>query len=189
MDLKEFGQEIAKIGLPLLGAALPLPGGAAIGTALAAMIGSGSAKPEDLLAAITGDPTKLQAAREFEATNHQHLMQMAYDFETKQRESDSADLAQVNETLRQELTNSASEAWYQKGWRPFNGFSFGVVLFLNYGLPTLINTFAPMIAEKWIPVVSQPVPEFVFVAWGSVLGVTAWHRGVLKRIQVEGDRT
>ena len=33
MDWKQLGEKIVSMGLPLLGAALPLPGGAAIGAA------------------------------------------------------------------------------------------------------------------------------------------------------------
>lgn len=77
MDLKDFGIALAKLGLPLLGAALPVPGGAALGTALASAIGSGSAKPEDLLATLTANADAVEKAKEFEATHQERLIDLA----------------------------------------------------------------------------------------------------------------
>jgi L-cysteine desulfidase len=76
MDLKSFGESLAKIGLPLLGAVLPIPGGAALGTALASMIGAGSGKPEDILAALTANADALEKAKEFEATHAETMLQL-----------------------------------------------------------------------------------------------------------------
>lgn len=76
MDLKSFGEAVAKIGLPLLGAVLPIPGGAAIGTALAAAIGAGSSKPEDILAALTSNADAIEKAKEFEAAHTETMLQL-----------------------------------------------------------------------------------------------------------------
>lgn len=75
MDWKEIAGEVAKIGLPLLGAALPLPGGAAIGTGLAAMLGATSDAPEHVLEALK-DPAAFQKAREFELTHQETLLRI-----------------------------------------------------------------------------------------------------------------
>ncbi len=77
----------------------------------------------------------------------------------------------VNQTMRAE---SKSEKWPQYSWRPFNGFLFGITLFSNYIIFPLVGVSA------------QQIPEIVFVMWGAVLGVTAWHRGVQKREQTSG---
>ena len=76
MDLKTFGESLAKIGLPLLGAVLPIPGGAALGSALASAIGAGSAAPEDVLAALTSNADTLEKAKEFEATHSETMLQL-----------------------------------------------------------------------------------------------------------------
>ena len=76
MDLKSFGEEIAKIGLPLLGAILPIPGGAAIGTALASAIGSNSSKPEDILAALTSSSDAIEKAKEFQLQNTTNMLRL-----------------------------------------------------------------------------------------------------------------
>ncbi|MBU2510668.1 holin family protein [bacterium] len=77
----------------------------------------------------------------------------------------------VNQTMRAE---SKSEKWPQYSWRPFNGFLFGITLFSNY-------IIFPLFGKP-----TQSIPEIVFVMWGAVLGVTAWHRGVQKREESSG---
>jgi hypothetical protein len=76
MDWKSLAGEVAKIGLPLLGAVLPIPGGAAIGTALASHIGAKSSAPEDILAALTSSAEAVQKAREFEATHQERMLEL-----------------------------------------------------------------------------------------------------------------
>lgn len=180
MDWKTLGQEIAKIGLPLLGAALPLPGGAAIGTALASMIGLSSAQPQDILTALTANADAVVKAKQFEAQHREKLLEMAYNYEIEQRKADSADVAAVNTTMQTEAANSASEAWYQKAWRPFNGFvvglgSFVATVFSCYlfylGIlghdPSAINA-VPQLATSIALILGVP---------GAAVGITAWHRG------------
>jgi len=80
MDLKSFGEELAKIGLPLLGAILPIPGGAAIGTALASAIGSPSAKPEDILTTLTASADAIEKAKEFQTQNTTDMLKLHLDY-------------------------------------------------------------------------------------------------------------
>jgi hypothetical protein len=95
MDIKGVLQGFAKIGLPLLGAALPVPGGVAIGTALAGLIGAGDGatpvKPEDILAKLTQDAEALEKAKEFEETHQEKLLSIAADQEGRLYESEVAD--------------------------------------------------------------------------------------------------
>ena len=183
MDLKSIVESFAKIGLPLLGAALPLPGGAAIGTALASMIGSPSGKPEDLLATLAQGVEKVQAAKQFEITNNTHLMQMAYDEEIALRKADTADVAAVNSTMQTEAANSVSETWYQKGWRPANGFvvAFGslfatVATCWLFYVSIKTNNVSALAA---IPGLTFAVAGILAVP-GAAVGITAWHRGKLQ---------
>lgn len=80
MDLESLGSEIAKIGLPLLGAILPIPGGAVIGTALASAIGSSSSKPEDILTALTTSADAVEKAKEFQATHTETMLQLHLNY-------------------------------------------------------------------------------------------------------------
>jgi hypothetical protein len=79
MNLKEFGQSLAKIGLPLLGTILPIPGGAALGTALAAAIGADSSTPEDIMQALTSNADAMQKAKEFQITHTETMLKLHQD--------------------------------------------------------------------------------------------------------------
>lgn len=91
MDFKSILEGFAKIGLPILGAALPVPGGAALGTMLSSMIGSDSAKPEDILVKLTQDATALEKAKEFEETHQETMVKLALDAEQSRYASEVAD--------------------------------------------------------------------------------------------------
>ncbi len=185
MDWKGVGESIAKIGLPLLGAVLPVPGGAAIGTALASAIGASNSDPQTVLNLLTTSADAMTKAKQFELTHQETMLKLQLDHEIAMRQADSADIAAVNATMQAEVTNSQNESWYQKAWRPYNGFTFGTTLFLNYAVPAMMNTFAPIWIPSWVHVSSQAIPEYVFVAWGAVLGVTAWYRGMMKVAQAK----
>lgn len=100
MDLIELAKQVAKIGLPLLGAVLPIPGGAAIGTALASAIGSPSAKPEDILATLTSSAEAVQKAREFELTHQERMLdlQQRHELGMYQTEVDDRKSARERDT-------------------------------------------------------------------------------------------
>jgi hypothetical protein len=85
MDLKALGEQIAKLGLPLLGAALPIPGGAAIGAALASALGT-DGTPEATAAALL-DPAALQKAREFEATHAEAMLKLQIEQEANEAQA------------------------------------------------------------------------------------------------------
>lgn len=93
MNWKDLGESLAKLGLPLLGAALPIPGGAAIGTALASAIGADSANPDDILAKITASSDAVLQARQFELTHQETMMQMQLKNEADMYASEVADRA------------------------------------------------------------------------------------------------
>lgn len=82
MNLKSFGTALAKLGLPLLGAALPIPGGMALGAALASQIGAPSSSPEDILATLTGNAQALAQARQFELTHQETMLKLTLDAQT-----------------------------------------------------------------------------------------------------------
>ena len=180
MDWKALGEQIAKIGLPLLGAALPVPGGAALGAALASTLNVQSGKPEDILAALTGNADALQKAKEFEATHQEKMLQLTADYEVEMRKADSADIGSVNATMQSESANSDKESWYQKAWRPFNGFvigagSFVATVFTCYLFYLgLINKDAGAINA--VPQLATSIALILGVP-GAAVGIAAWHRG------------
>ncbi len=188
IDWKKLGASVVQLGLPLLGAALPVPGGAAIGAALAAAIGSPSAKPDDILAALTGNAQALQAAREFEATHTERMLALTTQAEVEARKADSADLVAVNATMQAEAAASASENWWQKGWRPFNGYVIGAASMLTVGgvlwLSFLALSGKDPAALNAIPTIVSSI-AMVLAIPGAAVGITAWHRGVMQRISTE----
>lgn len=161
MDLKAIGQEVAKLGLPLLGAALPLPGGAAIGSALAGLIG-GSGKPADILATLQQSADALAKARQFELTHQETLLRI-------QVEAETATTQAINATMQAE---AGSAHWPTYSWRPFLGFTGGAVILWDYCM-------AP-----WFGLPPQAVPDQVWLFLTAVLGVASYFRG---RAQVAGN--
>lgn len=98
MNWKDAGAALARIGLPLLGAALPVPGGAALGTALAAMIGpdkDGKAPQtiDDLVARLTTDAEARQRAVEFQAQHHERMTAMVLEHQQKMATAEVTDRA------------------------------------------------------------------------------------------------
>ena len=190
MDLKSFAQSLASIGLPLLGAALPIPGGVAIGTALANWISSPSAKPEDILATLTSSAEALQKAKEFQANNHQSLVTIAVNYELAQAKIDADSQAVVNTTMVAEAANSANENWFQKCWRPFNGYIVGLgslvaVTFSCYLFYLGIFT-KDTIAISTVPQLAMSVATILAVP-GAAVGITAWTRGKAQIAQINKD--
>jgi roadblock/LC7 domain-containing protein len=180
-DWKALGSQVASIGLPLIGAALAGPGGAAIGTALASHLGLSSGKPENILAALTSDANQIAKAREFELANQTKLIEIAVNAQIEARKADSADIASVNATMTAEAVASANETWFQKGWRPLNGYVVGLtggfaVVFICYlcYLGVIAHDAAALGA---IPAVAMAITGILAVP-GAAVGITAWHRGV-----------
>jgi hypothetical protein len=180
MDWKNLGASLAQIGLPLLGAALPIPGGMAIGAALANAIGAPTGAPADILATLTGNAEAMAKAREFELTHSAAMLQMGINYEIAQRQADSADMAAVNTTLVAELANSASEAWYQKAWRPFNGFVVGLASFVAVVFTCYLFYVAIVLKDSSalviVPQLATAIAMILAVP-GAAVGITAWTRG------------
>lgn len=190
MDWKAIGEAFAKIGLPLLGAALPIPGGMAIGSALASAIGSPSGKPEDILVALGANADAMQKARQFELENRTKLMEMAYNYEVEQRKADSADVASVNATMVAEAVNAANEDWYQKAWRPFNGFVVGFASLVTVAgvlwLSWLALAGKDLNALNAIPTIVSSI-AMVLAIPGAAVGITAWHRGRAQIAEIQSS--
>lgn len=91
MNWTELGTAVAKMGLPLLGAVLPIPGGAAIGTALASALGASSADPADVLAALTAGSDAQLKARQFELTHQEIMLDLQLKHESAMYEAEVAD--------------------------------------------------------------------------------------------------
>lgn len=80
MDWKEIGNTAIKVGAPLLGGALFGPAGAAVGSIIAGKFGvSPESTPEQVMAAITGDPDAALKLREIEISHIERLQELEND--------------------------------------------------------------------------------------------------------------
>lgn len=149
---------VVKLGLPLLGAALPLPGGVALGEALAAYVGAPSSKPEDILTHLTQNADALEKAKEFELTHQETILRINTDAEIRAVEA-------VNKTMQAE---AASDHWPTYAWRPFIGFTAGGVVMTNYILAPVFK-FAPV-----------PIDSQVWLFLTTILGVASYFRGKMQ---------
>lgn len=98
MDWKEVGAGLAKIGLPLIGAALPIPGGMAIGRLLADQIGPDEKgempdTAEKLLDRLSRDAEARAKAAEFEMAHRERMQGMLLDHEHRTALAQDADRA------------------------------------------------------------------------------------------------
>lgn len=77
MDWKQVGNTAIAVGAPLLGGALFGPAGAAVGSIIAGKFGvSPESTPEQVLAAINGDPDAALKLREIETTHVERLQEL-----------------------------------------------------------------------------------------------------------------
>ena len=77
MDWKQVGNAAITVGAPLLGGALFGPAGAAVGSIIAGKFGmSPDATPEQVLAAINGDPDAALKLRQIETTHVERLQEL-----------------------------------------------------------------------------------------------------------------
>lgn len=101
-------------------------------------------------------------------------------------------MAIINATMVSELQNSDKEAWYQKAWRPFCGFSVAAGSFSGVvvcGLlfwraiidkdPTALNAI-PGLATSMAMILGVP---------GAAVGIAAWHRGVAQVQEVKNAKS
>lgn len=77
MDWKKIGNAAISVGAPLLGGALFGPAGAAVGSIIAGKFGvSPESTPDQVLAAINGDPDAALKLREIETTHAARLQEL-----------------------------------------------------------------------------------------------------------------
>jgi len=157
MDFKGLGKLVGTYA-PLLGSLLPIPGAGIAGTLIAKALGCDNT-PDAIHSAIKQDPEAAIKLAALENAHSEALQRQVLEAETSR-------ILSVNSTMQAE---SKSEHWLQWAWRPCNGILFGITLFLVYALPA--------IKGQGVPVV---IPDAAMIAWGSVLGITAWKRGESK---------
>ena len=183
MDLKEFGENLARIGLPLLGAALPLPGGAALGIALAGMVtGDVKATPETIVQTLSQNAAALQQAKQFELTNQTAVLKIMVDAEQAANAQAVQNAADINKTAQ---TEAAADHWPTYSWRPFIGFVFGVNLLIVSVVTAALyvcSMFGVAGAAAALPTLPSMVGALgtANAAALPILGVASWFRGKMQ---------
>lgn len=87
MSLLDIGEAIAKLGLPLIGAALPIPGGAALGALLASKIGAPSGEPGVILSTISQNADALVKAQQFELEHTEAMQKLLNEAAANEQQS------------------------------------------------------------------------------------------------------
>jgi hypothetical protein len=177
MDWKSVGNVVAQ-SLPLVGSLLAGRAGEAVGSMVASVLGV-EATPEAVSDIIEKDPHAIDELRAMEQQNQRELIKMHLEAET-------ARLSEVNQTMRVEAT---SEHWPQYSWRPYWGFISGTAFIV---LVCFVCFLAYDAIESKNPESLRMIPDLIgemallFSIPGAILGVTAWHRGKMKREQISG---
>lgn len=175
MDWTDVGKKAIGFGLPLLGTALGGPGGGAIGTLVASALGC-DAEPQAVATAIDADTAQAAIAlRAVQENNRAELERLIITSETQI-------VLAVNKTMQVEAKSKGLSAI----WRPLWGIiSAGAFALLIIGIIILawkaieskdINALnmIPLLVGACVGLFSIP---------GAILGVTAWHRGKMQRVQ------
>ena len=131
MQPKDILEPLAKLGLPLLGAMLPIPGGAAIGTALASAIGAPSGKPEDILATLQASGDAVLKAKQFEAENRTKMMELTLAHETAMYQAEVDD----RKSARQAATDTKAYTPAVLSWLVVIGTFLMYGYLLKFGNP------------------------------------------------------
>lgn len=118
MDWKAVGKTAAKFA-PLIGAALPVPGGAAIGSIIASVFGVDD-NPDAVLKALESDPQAGIKLREIELAHKERLEALALQRASMEMEQETSRLRTVNATFQAEVK---SEDKYVRRWRPTFGYA------------------------------------------------------------------
>lgn len=122
---------------------------------------------------ITGKGDVSEAAKALEENPQLALefQQELHNYELGLEREQTKRLETVNQTMRAE---AMSGSWAQRSWRPWNGFLFGITLFLDYVGSQIILA---VMDSAWV---WHHIPAGVYMLWTGVLGVAVISRGTEK---------
>ena len=113
--------------------------------------------------AVKADPTKVV---ELEAAVEQAKIALI----SLSVQADAASQAAVNQAMQAE---SKSEHFLQYSWRPLAAYILYAIVLNNYVVTPYLSKYGLVVLT---------IPDSLYLMFGAILGVTAWHRGV---VQVE----
>lgn len=179
-DLVETLKGIAPTLAAAAGTAAAGPAGGAVLATLARLVTGKQGDNIDLdevATQILGTPELRVKLEELAIEREKQLL----DLERARLEADAVRQRTVNETMRAE---ARSEWWFQAAWRPLWGALSALAFFVQAGAVAwlIVSGGDPKLVESL-----GSLASFWWVA-GAILGVTAWHRGVEKRLKVDPER-
>ncbi|MCX5818992.1 MAG: 3TM-type holin [Deltaproteobacteria bacterium] len=185
----DYAPGLSKV-LAVTGVGIPAAAGVAALGSIAKAFGLGSdAKPEEILDAVSADPEIKLKAMIAENNFKLHMREIEFQEFKTATEATTAQLQTVNATMQAELANSDKEAWYQKAWRPANGFAVAAgsltsVWFVCYLFYKVLVTVSLAAAVSTIlnvlPQLAIAISTLLAIP-GAAVGIAAWHRGQQKR--------
>lgn len=187
MNWKDIGEAVGKFA-PTLGTLLGGPVGAGIGSLISAALGTQNT-PDAVQQALTADPQAATKILALTNTHSEELQKLQNQHDEAMRQADSADLATVNQTMREEVSKRVF------GWRDLwgwvSGICFGFVcilagwivvdgLYLNHAeymdkIPQVMGAFIPLFG------ISSAV-------LGVITGIESHHAGVTDRLNAGEKR-
>jgi len=173
--LKDLAKTVAKYA-PLLGSLLPVPGGAAIGAVVASAFNGDADKPDELINLVNADPNAAIKLREIESNNKVALEALAVKQAENALVADTARIESVNLTMRAETT--AGDLWTRR-WRPAWGFTAAAV----FALQMVVIFYAVVFKTSQASAIILAIAG-LDIFWSvplAILGISAFHRGKLKR--------
>lgn len=179
--LKNLAKEVAKYA-PLLGAALPIPGGAAIGAIISSVFGTDD--NDELIKIIQTDPNAAIKLREIESNQKVALENIAMLNAQNILTADTARLSEINQTMRAE--SLSGDSW-QRRWRPFWGFISAIAFFVQVLVISWAIIDDPATASTII--MSMTNMQTFWAVPLAILGIASWHRGKEKRIIAGEENT
>lgn len=177
--------------LPWLANALFGPDGLASTAAskIGEKLGLSDKSVEAVKAAVSGmNPEELGKLKGIEDSFKLEMTKLGYSHEEQLAKIDLDQIGVINKTIQIELENSDKEAWYQKAWRPANGFAVaagafaGVIAVCCLGF-VAIKTKDPA-ALNMIPALATAIAMILAVP-GAAVGIAAWHRGMAQRDEIK----
>jgi len=183
MDWKKVGKFLAS-SAPHISTLLANPIGGAASLAIDLISGElgTDPTPDAVMAELQGNPDAIVRIKELEITHKTELERLRIKGEENVLVADTARMGTVNTTIQSELN---AKYWWSSIWRPIWGVASAIAF-------VVLTIFICVLAYKAIvsgnPAAITMIPQLIisfsalFAIPGTILGVSAWHRGKEKRI-------
>lgn len=163
---------------PLLGSLVGGKAGEMAGNLVADALGT-SNDAESISNALKNDPEALAKIKQAELEHQSELRRIAMKKESNRLEHDTANMRQVNQTMRTEYKNDIY-------WRRAVGWAFAVTVIL-FPTGVIISLWQDKLAVSDLPAVMGAMKEFWYAVI-VVLGIAANHAGKRERTE-SGDHS